>query len=148
MEVNDLPAVAPIRHPIRRFLLALLAVAILLSAAGAVYEKTASHTVAQKYPPGGRLIRSLLPVRWQKRPSAKILQTVSYDGAGLGRSDPGPLPRDIERMVSELHDLLRDGGVPPPYLLVGHSLNGGLIRVYAGLSGRSRGTGHGRWCAS
>jgi len=57
----------------------------------------------------------------------------SYDRAGLGWSDLGPGPRDVHRMVSELHDLLQASGISPPYLLVGYSLGGGIIRVFAAL---------------
>lgn len=57
----------------------------------------------------------------------------SYDRAGYGWSDPAPadVPRTAQQMVSELHRLLEQAGESPPYLLVGHSLGGILIRVYA-----------------
>jgi len=56
----------------------------------------------------------------------------SYDRAGVGWSDPGPLPRNSLQMVKELHALLHNAGVPPPYVLVGHSLGGFNVRVYNG----------------
>jgi pimeloyl-ACP methyl ester carboxylesterase len=54
-----------------------------------------------------------------------------YDRAGLGRSDPGPEPRTSARMVAELRALLREAGIDPPYVLVGHSLGGLNARLFA-----------------
>jgi pimeloyl-ACP methyl ester carboxylesterase len=56
----------------------------------------------------------------------------SYDRAGLGRSGPGPMPRTSAQIVKELHALLVNAGIPPPYILVGHSLGGLNVRLYAG----------------
>lgn len=47
------------------------------------------------------------------------------------RSDPVPMPRTAESVVSDLHALLRAAGVPGPYVLVGHSLGGLFVRLYA-----------------
>ncbi|HEX9579572.1 MAG TPA: alpha/beta hydrolase [Gemmatimonadales bacterium] len=55
----------------------------------------------------------------------------TYDRAGMGWSDPSPLPRTRERMVQELHALLRRSDVPAPYVLVGHSLGGLNVRAFA-----------------
>ena len=55
----------------------------------------------------------------------------SYDRAGYGWSDPGPRPRDSQRIVAELHSLLDKAEVPPPYILVGHSFGGLNMRLYA-----------------
>jgi pimeloyl-ACP methyl ester carboxylesterase len=54
-----------------------------------------------------------------------------YDRAGLGQSDPAPRPRTIQDAVTDLHGLLHDAPVPGPYLLVGHSLGGLIVRLYA-----------------
>jgi len=56
-----------------------------------------------------------------------------FDRAGYGWSDTGPYPRTSAQMSSELHTLLQRAGIAPPYLLVGHSLGGLNVRVYAGL---------------
>lgn len=56
-----------------------------------------------------------------------------FDRAGYGWSDPGPFPRTSVAMSRDLHALLQRGGVPPPYVLVGHSLGGLNARVYNGL---------------
>ena len=58
-------------------------------------------------------------------------QVCSYDRAGYGWSDPGPRPRDSSRAVDELHTLLGKAGITPPYLLVGHSLGGIHVRLFA-----------------
>lgn len=54
----------------------------------------------------------------------------SYDRAGLGWSEPGPEPRDGAQIAAELHTLLRGAGELPPYVLVGHSFGGLLVRVF------------------
>lgn len=58
-------------------------------------------------------------------------QVCTYDRAGMGWSDPGPAPRTNKQMAEELHTLLRRAGVPAPYVLVGHSLGGLNVRVFA-----------------
>ena len=57
---------------------------------------------------------------------------VAYSRAGYGRSEPGPLPRDSGTEAQELRTLLRRLGIPEPYILVGHSLGGLNVQVYAG----------------
>jgi pimeloyl-ACP methyl ester carboxylesterase len=58
------------------------------------------------------------------------VRVCTYDRAGLGWSDAGPMPRTSDRMVEELHALLRGAGVAPPLVLVGHSLGGYTVRIY------------------
>jgi pimeloyl-ACP methyl ester carboxylesterase len=53
-----------------------------------------------------------------------------YDRAGLGLSDPGPMPRDSAVMVGELHRLLGLAGIPPPYVMVGASFGGLNVQLY------------------
>ena len=60
-----------------------------------------------------------------------VYTVVLYDRAGLGWSDPGPWPRTAGRMAEELHRLLLAAEVPPPYVMVGHSLGGYVVRLYA-----------------
>jgi pimeloyl-ACP methyl ester carboxylesterase len=54
-----------------------------------------------------------------------------YDRAGLGWSDTSPKPRTAEVMVEELHTLLQNTDVAEPYVMVGHSTGGMLVRLYA-----------------
>jgi pimeloyl-ACP methyl ester carboxylesterase len=62
---------------------------------------------------------------------AAFAQTVSYDRAGLGQSDPGPKPRSAKQIATELHAALEKSGVKPPYVMVGHSFGGIYVRVFA-----------------
>jgi pimeloyl-ACP methyl ester carboxylesterase len=64
---------------------------------------------------------------------ANFAQTVSYDRAGLGQSEPGPNPRSAKQIATELHTALQNAGVKPPYVLVGHSIGGPYVRVFADL---------------
>jgi pimeloyl-ACP methyl ester carboxylesterase len=49
----------------------------------------------------------------------------------VSRSDPVPMPRTTGDGVRELHALLRAADLPRPYVLVGHSLGGMIVRQYA-----------------
>ena len=62
---------------------------------------------------------------------ARLTQACSYDRGGFGWSDAGPLPRTAGRIADELHQLLRGAAIPPPYVLVGHSYGGLVMRLYA-----------------
>jgi pimeloyl-ACP methyl ester carboxylesterase len=64
---------------------------------------------------------------------SRFTTTFSYDRAGIGLSGRGPQPRDARQIARELHTTLRNANLPPPYMLVGHSFGGPLIRVFAGL---------------
>lgn len=62
---------------------------------------------------------------------AKHTGTVIYERPGLGRSSMVETPRSAEVIAQELHDLLNISGQKPPYVLVGHSYGGLLVRVFA-----------------
>jgi pimeloyl-ACP methyl ester carboxylesterase len=72
---------------------------------------------------------------WERvqNPVSKFTRAVSYDRPGTGFSAPGPKPRDARQIAVELHTALENAGVPPPYILVGHSFGGPLVRVFAGM---------------
>lgn len=55
----------------------------------------------------------------------------SYDRPGYGANPDTDAPRDPCSIAAELRALLRDAGVAPPYLLLGHSLGGLYQYVYA-----------------
>jgi pimeloyl-ACP methyl ester carboxylesterase len=61
---------------------------------------------------------------------ARFARVCSYDRAGSGWSDLGPRPRTMHQIVYELHTLLEKAREPPPYVLVGHSRGGWLVRLY------------------
>lgn len=61
---------------------------------------------------------------------ARFARTCSYDRAGQAWSEPGPQPRTIRQRVYELHSLLTNAHVPRPYVLVGHSAGGYIIRQF------------------
>ena len=61
---------------------------------------------------------------------ATRVRTCAYDRAGLGWSQPGPAPRTMTQEVFELHNLLQAAKIPAPYVLVGHSIGGLLVRLY------------------
>ena len=62
---------------------------------------------------------------------ARLTRVCSYDRAGYAWSEPGPTPRTIRQIVAELHVLLTAARIAPPYVLVGHSLGGLIVRTYA-----------------
>jgi pimeloyl-ACP methyl ester carboxylesterase len=51
----------------------------------------------------------------------------------VSRSDPVPMPRSTGDVVSDLHALLSAAGVPGPYVMVGASTGGLIVRQYASL---------------
>jgi pimeloyl-ACP methyl ester carboxylesterase len=53
------------------------------------------------------------------------------DSLHPSRSDSVPQPRTATDVVADLHALLQTAGVPGPYVLVGHSLGGLFVRLYA-----------------
>jgi pimeloyl-ACP methyl ester carboxylesterase len=61
---------------------------------------------------------------------ARFARVCSYDRAGDGWSEIGPYPRTFRQIVYELHTLLDRAGERPPYVLVGHSYGGWLVRLY------------------
>ena len=129
----------------------------LLAAAGAIYEAIAGQGDASTYPPAGRLVDvggfrlhlncqghgaqtvimdaglggSSLDWTLVQPELAKTSRVCSYDRAGMGWSDPQPGTRSPAQIAEELHTLLRNGEVAGPYVLVGHSLAGKNLRMFA-----------------
>ena len=78
-------------------------------------------------------------------------RTCFYDRPGtlahfpyVSRSDPVPMPRSTGDVVADLHALLAAAGVPGPYVMVGASTGGLIVRQYAASTQR-RSAG---WCWS
>lgn len=131
---------------------------ILLALAGASYQVIESRLDARRFPESGRLVDvggyslllnctgvgsptvvleagfSDLSVEWGAvQPEiAKSSRVCSYDRAGYGSSDPGPTPRTSAQIANELHTVLKNAGEAPPYVLVGHSFGGYIVRVFNG----------------
>jgi pimeloyl-ACP methyl ester carboxylesterase len=61
---------------------------------------------------------------------AKFTRVCSYDRAGIGKSDPGSIPRTSQQIATELHSLLNNAGIKGPYVMVGHSFGGLNVRLY------------------
>ena len=62
---------------------------------------------------------------------SQFANVCSYDRAGMGKSDHAPQPHTSQDIVNDLHNLLGKAGINPPYVLVGHSLGGMNVRLYA-----------------
>jgi pimeloyl-ACP methyl ester carboxylesterase len=62
---------------------------------------------------------------------AKQTQVCSYDRAGIGYSDRAKRASTTGNIVDDLRNLLRAAAVAPPYIMVGHSLGGLNVRLYA-----------------
>ena len=62
---------------------------------------------------------------------AKFARVCSYDRAGHAWSELGPHPRTMRQTAYDLRRLLARAGVRGPYVVVGHSLGGALVRVFA-----------------
>lgn len=58
---------------------------------------------------------------------------VTYDRAGIGKSEIGDLPTHGEQSAKDLRVLLEKMNVPKPYILVGHSYGGSVARLFASM---------------
>ncbi|HHY55514.1 MAG TPA: alpha/beta fold hydrolase [Chloroflexi bacterium] len=143
----------------RRSLIALVGVVVLAILAGVTYERVMASEDATRYPAPGQLVdvgghrlhlhcmgegspTVILEAGWGSFSSdwslvqplmASQTRVCAYDRAGSGWSDVGPLPRTPERIATELHTLLHNAGESGPFVLVGHSLGGRYVRMYAAL---------------
>jgi pimeloyl-ACP methyl ester carboxylesterase len=68
---------------------------------------------------------------WIQPEIAKTTRVCAYDRGGFGWSDAAPMPRTASRLADELRGLLARAGVRPPFVLVGHSFGGLVLRVFA-----------------
>jgi pimeloyl-ACP methyl ester carboxylesterase len=72
---------------------------------------------------------------WGQVPArvSEFAKVVAYDRAGDGLSDKVATQLDGRIIASQLHAALRNARIPPPYILVGHSLGGPYSRIFAGI---------------
>lgn len=68
---------------------------------------------------------------WVQPEVARTTRVCTYDRAGMGWSESSPEPRTAREFAGELHTLLEKANEPGPYVLVGHSLGGYTMLVYA-----------------
>jgi pimeloyl-ACP methyl ester carboxylesterase len=142
---------------IGRGLAALVALIAILALAGASYEAIAATGDARRYPAPGQLVDvggfrlhidcvgtgsptvvldaglggSSLDWSLVQSELGRTTRVCAYDRAGMGWSDPGPQPRTPGQIARELHMLLTNAGIAGPYVLVGHSLAGKNVRMFA-----------------
>jgi hypothetical protein len=62
---------------------------------------------------------------------ASFTRVCSYDRAGLGWSEPGPKPQDIQSNVRDLDALLARSGEEGPFVFAGWSFGGSIVWLYA-----------------
>jgi pimeloyl-ACP methyl ester carboxylesterase len=62
---------------------------------------------------------------------AAIAPVIAYDRRGIGKSESDMEPQTLKHVASSVHALLTQMKVTPPYVLVGHSYGGILIREFA-----------------
>jgi pimeloyl-ACP methyl ester carboxylesterase len=132
--------------------------AIVLAVVGASYQVVTARADARRFPEPGRRVEiggyslklncagagsptvilesgfgDVLP-EWEsvQQGIAKFSRVCSYDRAGYGGSDAGPMPRTSAQIARELHSLLRNAGEKPPFLPVGYSFGGYNVRVFNG----------------
>jgi pimeloyl-ACP methyl ester carboxylesterase len=128
-----------------------------LSLVGYIYEPIAEAADAKAYPPPGQMVDvggyrlhinctgegsptvviesgwgdTSASWGWVQPEVAKTTRVCSYDRAGMGWSEASPEPRTAREFAKELHTLLVNANEPGPYVLVGHSMGGYTVRVYA-----------------
>jgi pimeloyl-ACP methyl ester carboxylesterase len=67
---------------------------------------------------------------WVHDALADFTRVCAYDRAGNGNSDPATPPRTTMDLAEELHTLLVNAQIQGPYILVGHSFAGHIVRLY------------------
>jgi pimeloyl-ACP methyl ester carboxylesterase len=67
-----------------------------------------------------------------QREVAKFTRACWYDRAGYGWSDPGPLPNHSDSIARDLHRLLTQAHITPPYVLAAHAIGSFHARVFRG----------------
>ncbi len=156
------PVLSPKRGRLFRWfwkgLLLVLALVVVLGICGASYQAIENAADAHRFQPQGRLVdvgghKLSIDCTGQGSPTvvldtglgvpaigwkavqtevAKFTHVCSYDRAGYGWSDAGPLPRTSVQIAQELHTLLQNAGEHAPFVLVAHSFGGFNVRVYNG----------------
>lgn len=71
--------------------------------------------------------------KWGQVPEQLAMHATvfAYNRPGYGNSEAAATPRDGRTIVEELRGVLRRKGLKPPYVLVGHSLGGLYMQLFA-----------------
>jgi pimeloyl-ACP methyl ester carboxylesterase len=64
---------------------------------------------------------------------SQFAKVVRYNRKGYGLSEAPDKPRTLSQIANELHEMLVTAKIAPPYVLVGHSMGGAVIRAFAHL---------------
>ena len=143
----------------KRVLIGLAGLVVFLLLAGVVYQFVATKIDEYRYPALGEMVDvggyslhlyctgegggaptvvmdsgaggSVLDWQLVQPEVAGFARVCTYDRGGAGWSKPGAQPRTSQQFVEELHTLLGNAGVQGPYVLVGHSLGGTNMQLYA-----------------
>jgi len=128
-----------------------------LSLVGYIYEPMAEAADVKAYPPPGQMVdvggyrlhincigegSPTVVIEsgwgdmsaswgWVQPEVARTTRVCTYDRAGMGWSESSPQPRNAWEYAKELHTLLTKANEPGPYVLVGHSMGGFTVIVYA-----------------
>lgn len=143
----------------RRIVLGVLALVLVAIAGGLTFEQWSRWRASRDFPAPGQLVafdggRAHLTCQGTGTPTvilesghgaggsedwvkvqpaiAEETRVCAYDRGGIMWSTPRAGPRDATRIADELHALLRAADEPGPYVMVGHSLGGAFVRVFAG----------------
>jgi pimeloyl-ACP methyl ester carboxylesterase len=142
----------------KRILMGISGAVIVLLISGLVFQYVATRLDERKYPAPGKMVevggyRLHLNCTGEGSPAvimdaglnggvldwvsvqpeiAKFTRVCSYDRAGNYWSETSPNRRTSSQMVKELHTLLLNAGIQAPYVLVGHSVGGANMQLYAG----------------
>jgi pimeloyl-ACP methyl ester carboxylesterase len=134
-----------------------LGLVVVLVVVGAVYQAVATRVDEGRYPPPGQMIdvdgrRLHLNCTGEGTPTvileaglgggsldwslvqpevAKFSRVCSYDRAGFAWSSPAAGPHDAARITDDLKKLLDAARIAPPYVLVGHSIGGVYVQLFA-----------------
>ena len=140
-----------------RTLLILIALVVLLSVIGAIYQARATAATGEKFPPSGQLVdvngRQMhidcqgegspavildagtggWSIAWEAVAPELTKETLvcTYDRAGLGWSEAADDARTPQDITDDLKALLSAANVPPPYVITGFSYTGLSARLFS-----------------
>lgn len=141
----------------KKILLVGLAAVFGLVALGIAYQQLGQMRDLRRYPATGEMVEvngvrlhldcqgagsptvvaeaglSDFSVSWKsfQESASSLAKTCIYDRGGLGWSEFDPRMATAEHVAEALKELLLNGGIDGPYVLIGHSLGGVYIREFA-----------------